>query len=185
MGAMDDEQLVGRLRETGEIRFFDELVRRHIGKVRGMIYSIVLNHADADEVTQDVFLRVVRGIDRFKQRATFSSWLHRIAINTTYTFLKSRSRQRVTPYAEPPEQVALGTDPVGLLSGQERDGEVAAALAELSPKLRAAITLTALQGMSVEDAARAAGCPVATLYWRVHAARKRLKKSLALENGNE
>jgi RNA polymerase sigma-70 factor, ECF subfamily len=181
MGATGDEQLVTRYKETGEIRFFDELVQRHVGRVRGVVYPMVLNHADADEVTQEVFLRVVRGINRFKQSAQFSSWLYRITVNTTYSFLKARARRPVMLHAEPPEQSSLHSDPAGRLAEHERDGEIVAALEALSPKLRAAITLTAIQGLPAKEAAKAAGCPVATLYWRVHEARKILKKQLDVE----
>jgi RNA polymerase sigma-70 factor (ECF subfamily) len=182
MGATGDEQLVSRYKETGEIRFFDELVRGHLGRVRSMVYPMVLNHADADEVTQEVFLRVVRSMDRFRQRTQFSSWLHRITMNTTYSFLRARSRRPITWHADPPRQEASQADPAAHLAGREHDGEIGEALRALSPKLRAAITLTAIQGMPVKDAARAAGCPVATLYWRVHEARKILKKRLSLED---
>ena len=79
-----DEQLVGDFLKTGEMRHFNELVGRHIRRVRAMIYPMVLNDADADELTQDVFLRVTDNISRFEGRAQFSTWLYRIFTKPTW-----------------------------------------------------------------------------------------------------
>ncbi|MEI7879897.1 MAG: sigma factor [bacterium] len=81
MDDIADEQLLDKYAELGELRYFDALTRRHVGKVRAMIYPMVLNDADADELTQDVFMRVVRNIHGFDRRAAFSTWLHQIAMN--------------------------------------------------------------------------------------------------------
>jgi len=75
MDSVTDEHLLGKYAESGELRYFDLLVRRHIGKVRAMIYPMVLNDADADELTQEVFLRVVGSIQGFKGQSAFSTWL--------------------------------------------------------------------------------------------------------------
>ena len=75
MAQPSDEQLVERFRDSGDLGHFDELVRRHIGPVRRMAFSMVLNHADADDLTQEVFLRVARGIGNFRGQAKFSTWL--------------------------------------------------------------------------------------------------------------
>lgn len=173
-----DEELLREYRETGEICHFEELVSSHIGRVRAMIYPMVLNDADADDLTQDVFLRVAKNIDRFRGTAKFSSWLHRIAINTTYSFLRRRAKNPVDTTDDPPEQASRGSDPSDAIGMKEACDDVSAALAALSPILRSAIVLTSINGMSVRDAAVAEGCLAATMYWRVHHARKLLKDSL-------
>ena len=151
MGAMDDGQLISQYRETGEIRFFDELVRRHIGRVRSIVYPMVLNDADADELTQEVFLRVVRSIGRFRQNASFSTWLYRITTNTTYSFLKRRARKPFTHTAELPDQPDPTADPLGPIAAGEIDARIRSALASLSPKLRSALVLTAMQGLCADN----------------------------------
>ena len=178
MAESTDTQLIDRFRETGEMVHFNELVERHVGKVRAMIYPMVLNDADADDLTQDVFLRVVRSIDRFRKKARFSTWLHRIAMNTTYTFLKCRTRRPTEHYAEPPEQPDATAGPASNMAAEEIDTRLEHALARLSPSLRSAITLTAIQGMSVREAAETDGSLAATMYWRVHQARKILRTEL-------
>ena len=74
MDEICDEVLVEKLRETGELRYFDQLVSRHIGKVRRMIYPIVLNHADADDLTQETFVRVMRHIGAKPPPSTGKCW---------------------------------------------------------------------------------------------------------------
>jgi RNA polymerase sigma-70 factor (ECF subfamily) len=91
MESAADEHLVRQYVESGELRLFDTLVRRHIAKVRAMIYPMVLNDADADELTQEVFCRVIDGIHSFNHRAAFATWLPRITMNTTCNFLKRRT----------------------------------------------------------------------------------------------
>ena len=181
MAEIKDEQLVESFTESGEIRHFDELVSRHIGKVRAMIYPIVLNDADADDLTQEVFLRVVNNISRFRNRARFSTWLHRIALNTTYSFLKKRKRSPMDQREDLAEHPCNTTAPDRSLIAEETDSQVTEALASLSPSLRAAITLTAIHGMSTKEAAQTSDCLRATMYWRVHEARRILKTKLNLE----
>jgi RNA polymerase sigma-70 factor (ECF subfamily) len=180
MNGVGDEQLVDLFVNSGEMRHFNELVCRHISKVRSMIYPIVLNNADADDLTQEVFVRVARSISGFRKRAGFSTWLHRIAMNTTYSFLRKKSRNPVDNNIEAAEQADNSSDPSGAMMTKETDSQISRALACLSASLRSAITLTAIHGMNVKEAAAAEGCLAATMYWRVHEARKRLRGKLVV-----
>ncbi len=180
MDAVADNQLIELFVKTGEMHHLNDLVSRHIGKVRAMIYPMVLNDADADELTQEVFLRVTRHIKKFKRSARFSTWLYRIAMNTTHSFISKKGRNRVDILAEPPERHDHSRRPDTSLAADEMDSRVHDALSGLSPKLRSAITLTAIHGMSTTEAASAEGCVAATMYWRIHEARKILKQRLAV-----
>lgn len=178
MNDVRDEDLLDRFRNSGEMRHFNELVRRHISKVRSIIYPMVLNNADADDLTQEVFLRVAKSISDFRKRACFSTWLYRITMNTTHSFLRRKSRNPVDNDIEAAEQPDRAPDPSGAMMSKETDSQISRALACLSASLRSAITLTAIHGMSVKEAAAAEGCLAATMYWRVHEARKKLKGKL-------
>lgn len=178
MSTAEDEQLIDLYRETGEIGHFDELARRYVGKVRAMVYPMVLNDADADELTQEVFIRVARAIGAFRREARFSTWLYRIAMNTSHSFIRKRDRNPMGSGETVPDQMDPGADPAGRLAGKEMDHDISGALAGLSAPLRAAIDLVVLQGMSVGDAARIEGCMTVTMYWRVHEARRLLRHKL-------
>ena len=177
-----DEQLVRLFRESGEMRHFDELVERHVGKVRAMIYPMVFNDADADDLTQEVFLRVVSHIDRFRHEARFSTWLYRIALNTTHSFLRSKARNRVDAREELPDHPDGAPQPDHAAAAGETGRALEKAMAGLAPRLRSALVLTVIQGMGVHEAAKVEGCLTATMYWRVHEARRLLRTSMERSN---
>lgn len=177
-----DLELIAAYRSGGLQRHVGELFVRHLGKVRGMMYQMTLNHADADDLTQEVFLRAAQGLSGFGGRAEFSTWLHRIAMNCAKSFLARRARRSTASMEEAPEPVApRGERPDCQVAGREMDERVRAALGRLSPKLRAAMVLTVLQDVPMPQAARIEGCALPTLYWRVHEARRQLKHMLSDE----
>jgi RNA polymerase sigma-70 factor (ECF subfamily) len=175
-----DEELVDSHRTTGDKQDLDVLRGRYVGRLRGMIYAMVLNHSDADDLTQEVFLRAIRGLPQFAGRSKFSTWLYRVAVNTTHRFLERRAGSPVDAAAVPPEPAAdCGDRPDRKAVRAEMRRKITEALAELSPSLRAAVVLVALEGMSAREAAQIEGCSRATMYWRVHRARKILTQRLA------
>ena len=88
-GDMTDEDLVGRFR-SGEDRCFDELVRRHQQRVYWIARRIVGDHDDADDVVQDVFIKVYRKLEGFRAESSFSTWLYRIAVNTAIGYQRRK-----------------------------------------------------------------------------------------------
>ena len=175
---MTDMELVAEYRISSDGQHFEALLERHIGKVRGMIYATVLNHHDTDDLAQEVFLRVARNLHDFNGRAKFATWLHRITMNTVYDYLRRRQRNRVEHREELPECGTRHGLPDAAAQGAEDTTRVHAAVAALPAKLRTAITLTAIHGMSPGEAAKAVDCLPATMYWRIHEARRRLKTEL-------
>lgn len=168
-----DEELIRAFRKSQEAQILDELVRRHLGRVHSMILAIVLNHSDADELTQEVFLRAIRGLDQFNGESQFSTWLFRIAKNTTFRFLERSQRAPVLNNSVVDEHPAIDAgQPDRRLLHSELESEIEAAIASLSPPLRTAMALVMIQGCDVTEAAEIANCTVSTMYWRIHEARK-------------
>ena len=175
-----DEALLAAFKESGRSETLNDLISCHVGKVWAMVFQMVLNEADADDLTQQVFVRAIRGIPSFRGQSQFSTWLYRIAMNTVRGFFRGRKRvppvhedalaNRVDGQAFAPEQFAMAN---------ELDGELTAAMHCLPATLRAAIVLTSLKGLDASQAADIEGCSTATMYWRIHKARKTLKKRLA------
>lgn len=175
-----DEELVDSYQRTRRKQDLDVLLGRYVGRLQGMIYAMVLNHTDADDLTQEVFLRAIRGLPQFAGQSRFSTWLYRVALNTTHRFLQRQAGSPVDAQAVPPEPAGPGSDQPDRKAMQaEMNHQITAALAELSPSLRAAMVLTVLEGMSAKEAARIEECSRATMYWRVHRARKILTQRLA------
>jgi RNA polymerase sigma-70 factor (ECF subfamily) len=170
---LTDEKLVACYQDSGDGGAVEELVQRHLPRVNALVRQMVFDESTADDLTQEVFLRAIRSMNGFRGKSKFGTWLFRIALNTTYNHLKKTNHARVEyrPTVPEPGDRRAVHDPV---MQKEVDAEIQAALGELSPKLRAAIVLTCLQQMSVKDAAKTEGCTTATMYWRVHRARKQL-----------
>lgn len=179
VGEPTDEQLVERCQITGCSQAASELVRRHLRRVRSVIFPMVLDHSAADDLAQETFLRAWRGLSSFRAEARFSTWLTRIAWNVVQDEISRRERS-ATVVVESIEIACSMTDqPDDAILQRELDQQIATALASLSAKLRAAIVLTGLQQLSPNEAAELEGCSVATMYWRIHEARRLLEERLA------
>ena len=178
-GAPTDEELVERFQSTGDMEFVDELLRRYVRKVYGMVDAMVANRADAEDLTQEVLVSAGRGLSAFRGDARFSTWIYRITMNTTRSFLRKQSRRPpvVDEPAEDPIDPRIDTPDRNVIA-DETDAAIGDALATLSPSLRAAIVLTVVQGLNASEAARIEGCSRATIYWRIHQARKLLRERL-------
>ena len=176
-----DQQLIEAYQASGEVRHINDLFARHIVRIRTLMHHMLLNAADADDVTQMAFIRAAKAMGGFKAESHFSTWLYRIAMNCAKTFLNTKKNRREELGADlppdPPCPVADHPDRACVQS--ELETQVQAALQALSPKLRAAIVLTTFHNLGVGEAARVEACMVPTMYWRIHEARCQLKELLA------
>lgn len=140
---------------------------------------MVLNHADTDDVVQEVFVRVVKGLATFRQESQFSTWLQRVTMNTVYRFLKQRNRRPLPgTEASPAVEAPSDCEPEHVALHAELDEVIGRALEQLAPAFRGAFVLTVLDGVPPNEVAAIEGCSRATVYWRVHRARRTLKKLL-------
>jgi RNA polymerase sigma-70 factor (ECF subfamily) len=178
--SVGDNELIASYLGSGCRDSLDDLLQRHLGRVRNVVYQMVLDQEAADDLTQEVMLKAFRGLASFDGKAAFSTWLFRIAMNTSYSFLARRKRSPVSYCGEMPEASRSETETPEMAAIQaELDEQIGQALEHLSPKLRAAIVLTAIQGVNPADAAQIEGCSVSTMYWRIHEARKQLNAQLS------
>ena len=174
-----DDDLIAACRDGHNRPALDQLLERHWRGVRATIYAMVLNDADADDLSQEVFVRVIRGLRGFRGQAKFSTWLYATTMNAVRSFLsRPPGAQRVADDLLKAQVDGRESEPDTAAMAGELDGQIAAALGALPPHLRAAIVLTAVQGIGIREAARVEGCAVPTMYWRLHKARKLLRKRL-------
>jgi RNA polymerase sigma-70 factor (ECF subfamily) len=181
-----DETLVERFRAAGERACADELLRRHWGRLWSVVHAMVLNAADADDVVQEAALKALRGLDQFHGQASFSTWFHRIGVNTALRFLDRRKR---LPQSLSESELAAASEvrPGATSNGapdaasihSELERAVATGIASLKLAQRTAMALVVIDGMSPQQAAEIEGCSVNTIYWRIHEARKVLQEHLA------
>jgi len=175
--ARSDLELIESFQRKDDVEALDCLFERHLLRVRNIIGPMVRNAADADDLTQQVFMRAARGLATFRGQSAFSTWLHRIALNTTYTFLSRRKSKTLLPLEiDLPE--ASHRNPDRDLMARDRLARVEAAMADLPPILRASLIMVVVEEIPVADVAASEDVTVATVHWRVHKARKLLQKSL-------
>ena len=181
--AAEDADLVLRARQ-GEMAAFDDLVRKHSRRVFGLVYHMMGNREDAEDVTQAVFIKAHRALDRFRGQSAFSSWLHRIAINETLNALKKRnSTSRVSladlPLDDPNDPVyrrLVTTDsPARAAHLKELQNKLNEALQTLSHNHRTVVVLHDMEGVPHDRIAEMLGCSVGTVRSRLFYARQLLQ----------
>lgn len=135
--------------------------------IHALTYRMCGSAAYSEDLAHDAFVQAYRNLGSFRGDSKFSSWLYRVTINLCIRWKRSETRRAEVEgaWAESAQQV----------SDVSVDSErVGAALARLSPKLRAAIVLTVMEGLSHAEAAQILGCAEKTLSWRLFVARRRL-----------
>lgn len=172
----DESDLIARSR-GGDWEAFAEIVRRHQRVIHHLTYQMSGSAADSEDLAHETFILAYRALDSFRGDSTFASWLYRIAVNRCLKWRRSEARRR--------EAQGAWVADSGVASEPDASVQrVRSALARLSPKLRAAVVLTALDGLSHREAAGVLGCTEKTLSWRVHQARKKMEIHLRLTTDN-
>ena len=166
--------------DTAAVPTWDEIVEQHSDRVFRLAYRLTGNRHDAEDLTQEVFVRVFRSLDTYTP-GTFEGWLHRI---TTNLFLDgARRKQRIRFDALSDERAArLASDvlpPETAFTDQTFDDDVEAALATLPPDFRAAVVLCDVEGLTYEEIATIMGAKLGTVRSRIHRGRAMLRKALA------
>jgi RNA polymerase sigma-70 factor (ECF subfamily) len=170
---------------AGDRDAFDALVRRHQARTYNFVRAMVHDESVAEDLTQDVFVRVWKSIGRFRGDSAFSTWLFRIAVNVARTHLSRRSRWRLfsrpSSDASPdaPVEVEDPPSPERLEDDVVRRDAIDRALATLSPDLREAVTLRDVEGLDYREIARVLDIPLGTVESRIFRARQRLRPLLA------
>lgn len=184
-GEQSDLALVERV-QRGDRSAFDVLVLRYQHKVLKLVMRYVRDAMEAEDVTQDAFLKAYRALPSFRGDSAFYTWLYRIAINTAKNSLVS-SKRRPIEYdldlqdSEQYEMHARLKDsetPENLLLTDEIRETVNGAMTELPEDLRTAIVLREIDGLSYEEIAAAMDCPVGTVRSRIFRAREAIDRKL-------
>jgi RNA polymerase sigma-70 factor (ECF subfamily) len=184
----DEDADLDRARE-GDRDAFGRLVRRHQRRVYATALHITGNHSDADDITQEAFVRAYRGLASFDGRADFFTWLYRITVNTALNALRSDKRGAALSQRGQAEAAHVGGRPEALGHGAQNPaqkaqqaGEVARvleAVATLSPPLRVTLVLATVEELPHKQIAEILEIPEGTVAWRVNEARRLLKLKLA------
>lgn len=179
--------LVRRARH-GDLRAYDELVKRYQERIYATIYHMTSNHEDANDLAQESFIKAFQALKSFKGGSTFYTWIYRIAVNKTINFLKQRKNRTHMSLNDIDFNAEHDTDLIALIS--DNTPRRAAGLTELQKKLneallklsephRLVVVLHDVQGQSHEEIAEVMNCNIGTVRSRLFYARQQMQAELA------
>jgi RNA polymerase sigma factor (sigma-70 family) len=159
---------------------WDEIVRTHSSRVYRLAYRLTGNRHDAEDLTQEVFVRVFRSLSTYTP-GTFQGWLHRITTNLFLDLARRRQRIRFDALPDDAPERLPGSEPSPAEAYDDRhlDADIQAALEALPAEFRAAVVLCDIEGLSYEEIAATLGVKLGTVRSRIHRGRSQLREALA------
>jgi RNA polymerase sigma-70 factor (ECF subfamily) len=185
--SLDDLTLVKQAQREN-LAAYDELVRRYQERIYATLYHMTSNHEDANDLTQDAFIKAYRALNSFKGDSSFYTWVYRIAVNKTINFLKQRKNRVHMSLNDLDFNAEHNPDLVALISEKtpRRDLNLAelqeklnTAMQKLSDTHRLVVTLHDVQGLSHEEIGKIMDCNVGTVRSRLFYARQQLQAHLS------
>jgi RNA polymerase sigma-70 factor (ECF subfamily) len=183
MDVFPPEELVRQCRQAppGDLHAFEALVRQYKGRVFATAYRLMGNREDAEDMGQEVFLKIYRGLNELAEPATLTSWIYRVTTNTCLDALTKRQRRPRTIGLEPPDADSTTATPqyadTGTLTPEEAALQrelrqcLEATLAELDPAGRAVLVLRDVEGRSYQEIADSLILGLSAVKMRIHRAR--------------
>lgn len=184
MAHRTDRELVDAAR-GGDGESFGTLVRRHQKRIFRLTSHLLRNAAEAEDVTQETFVRAYGALSRFDGRSEPFTWIYRIAVNLSLNAIRARKNTRNSAPPDDPQVEGLlletrgaGTTPAEATQERELALALLDGLDQLSETLRTTLIMVGIDGLSHAEAGKILGCPEGTIAWRVHEARRKLRAYL-------
>ena len=163
---------------------WEDVVRDHSARVYRLAYRLTGNTHDAEDLTQEVFVRVFRSLSSYSP-GTFEGWLHRITTNLFLDMVRRRGRVRMEALPEDYDRVpADEPNPEEIYHDAHLGPDLQAALDSLPPEFRAAVVLCDIEGLSYEEIGATLGVKLGTVRSRIHRGRQALRDYLAAHSDN-
>jgi RNA polymerase sigma-70 factor, ECF subfamily len=183
----DSEKLLLEKSKAGDIAAFEQLIECYQRKIYNIALRIVGNYDDANDLAQEVFIRIYKSIGNFKQQSSFSTWIYRITTNVCLDDIRKRKNRKVISLDEEiklddgeMKRQIVSDDPLpeDMAEKSEMRKIVNDAINRLSEEHRIVIVLRDIQGFSYEEIAQIVKCPEGTVKSRINRARQVLKNIL-------
>ena len=190
LATASDQDVVLEARE-GRQAAYRELVRRYERPIFSLIYRMVRNREQAEDLSQETFVKALNAIESYRPEYKFSSWIFKIANNVSIDHLRRRELDTLSldgsPHALTPEAIQASALQLGdrqetaleELEAKELGGEIEEAIATLRPEYRACILLRHVEGRPYEEIATMLDLPLGTVKTYIHRARGELRQALA------
>ncbi len=172
--------------QSGDKSAYDLLVLKYQHRVAKLVSRFIYNHAEVEDVTQEVFIKAYRALANFRGDSAFYTWLYRIAVNTAKNYLVTMSRRPPSTDLEAgeAENMELGASlrenatPESNMLAKEIGDTVKRAVDQLPEDLKMAIVLREIEGLSYEEIASVMACPIGTVRSRIFRAREAIDSDL-------
>jgi RNA polymerase sigma-70 factor, ECF subfamily len=190
LATLSDQDVVLEAR-AGRQAAYRELVRRYERPIFSLIYRMVRNREQAEDLSQETFVKALNAIESYRPEYKFSSWIFKIANNVAIDHLRRRELDTLSldgsPHALTPEAIQASALQLGdrqetaleELEAKELGGEIEQAIATLRPEYRACILLRHVEGRPYEEIATMLDLPLGTVKTYIHRARGELRQALA------
>lgn len=163
----------------GQMAAFEELYNRHHRRVYSLCLRMLQNTAEAEDLTQEVFIQLYRKIGSFRGDSAFTTWLHRMTVNQVLMHFRKRTVkfEKTTEEGETPVQIVAGTENQAKMPIVDKIA-LQSAIAQLPTGYRNVFVLHDVEGYEHEEVARILGCSVGTSKSQLHKARLKMRKLL-------
>jgi RNA polymerase sigma-70 factor, ECF subfamily len=186
-----DRELVD-LARAGDAEAFGAIVRRHQKRIFRLTSHLLRSSAEAEDITQETFVRAYGALARFDGRSEPFTWIYRIAVNLSLNAIRARKSTRNSAPPDDPHVESLlletrgaGPNPADATLDRELALALIDGLGELSESLRTTLIMVGIDGLSHAEASKILGCPEGTIAWRVHEARRKLRAYLERRGHSE
>ena len=159
----------------GDVRAYEMLYRKHVGRVHALCLRMARDRSEAEDLTQETFIRVWERLGSFRGQSAFSTWLHRVTVNVVVSELRRRGRWRERASVQ--EGAEVGVAKPAFSAGGDLDLE--RAIAALSPRARLVFVLHDVEGYKHGEIAGLTGLAVGTCKAHLHRARRLLREELS------
>ena len=182
----EDTELVA-LAQKGSTNSFNKLVDKYHSRIYSLTYQMTSNREDAEDLTQEIFIKAFEALPRFKGRSSFYTWLYRIGINKTINFRKKRNRNRPISidaldqditYDEVYAELDSKDSPLRHIGLNELQVKLNEAMQKLSLKHRTVVVMHDIEGIPHDEIAKIVGVSVGTIRSRLFYARRQLQADL-------
>ncbi len=165
---------------SGKTYLFSELVDKYSERIFYVILNITRDFHNAEDLTQDAFIKAYFSLSKFEGKSKFYTYLYRIAVNISLNFLNSQAREKSKLVFQ--DEIEINDDvfssPLDLLEFKETQEDINKIIEKLSPKMRSVITLVIFENLEISEAAEILETNTATVTWRLFYARKLIKQEL-------
>ena len=191
-GVSDEDARILRGLRSGIEDAYEELIARYQGGVYGIVFRLLGNQSDASDVVQEVFLKIFRSVDSFREQSSLRTWIYRIAVNEAHNHRRWFSRHCCREVAvdegnDPGDSLKSAADPGRSPFEQALEREnrtlIEQALDRINPVFRTAVILRDIENLSYEEIADILQVSLGTVKSRILRGRDALRRELTLEHG--